>query len=89
VWEEVWWRVVVLQCGVEWVRGKVDLEFELILEISIDKTVSRDATELDYWHSGFEYQSGDVCEFEVRFRDVLRILFQENNITILLSRTRP
>ena len=51
MWEEVWWRVVVLQCGVEWLRGKVDLEFELILEISIDKTVSRDATELDYWPS--------------------------------------
>jgi hypothetical protein len=34
VWEEVWWRVVVLQCGVDWVRGKVDLDFELILKIS-------------------------------------------------------
>jgi hypothetical protein len=33
IWEEVWSRVVVLQCGVDWVRGKVDLDFELILEI--------------------------------------------------------
>jgi hypothetical protein len=33
IWEEVWSRVVVLQCGVDWVRWKVDLDFELILEI--------------------------------------------------------
>jgi hypothetical protein len=33
IWGEVWSRVVVLQCDVDWVRGKVDLDFEPILEI--------------------------------------------------------
>jgi hypothetical protein len=64
VWEEVWWRVVVLQCGVDWVRGKVGLDFELILEISSIRSCH---VMLLNWPSSFGYQSGDVCKFEVRF----------------------